>query len=67
MPRLMMAMRAARPEHTQEAVSMVVELVTPDQGGDVVRFELEDGETLEVDAVELRSAITSLHSVRRAA
>lgn len=49
---LLTALRAARPEHTPEAESV---LVTVD--GATTTLTLDDGETLAFDAAELRAAI----------
>lgn len=48
----LMAMRAGRPEHTPEAEPL---LVDTDHDG-VVRLVLDDGDTLDIDRVELLAA-----------
>ena len=50
---LTMATRAGRPEHTPEAEPVVIDT---DRPGAVV-LHLDDGETLEFDAGELRAAL----------
>lgn len=52
--RMLMALRAPRPESAPE--SEPVEIDTDDPT--VVRITLDDGETLEFDAVELRSTLS---------
>lgn len=49
---LVMALRAGRAEHTPES-----EPVTIEGDGQVVRLELDDGETIEFDREELLAAL----------
>ena len=62
-PVLVMALRAGRPEHTPEAEPVLVS-----RDGESVVLELDDGERLELDALELRAAIEEpTAGLRRAA
>ena len=51
-PVLLMAHRAGRPEHHPEAEPVLI-----DQAEGTVRLLLDDGETIEFDAIELRRAV----------
>jgi len=51
-PTLICALRAGRPEHSPESEPVLIETV-----GEAVVFVLDDGERLEFDRVELRSAL----------
>jgi hypothetical protein len=49
----LMALRAGRPEHTPEAEPVLIDTDTPG----VVRLVLDDGDVVELDAIELRAAM----------
>lgn len=61
-PTVIVALRAGRPEHTPEAEAVMVE-----HAGDHVVLILDDGERLEFDAVELRTAIAGRGATLREA
>ena len=62
-PTLLMALRAGKAEHTPEAEPVLVS-----RDGESVVLELDDGERLELDAMELRAAIEEpTAGLRRAA
>lgn len=50
---LVMVRRAHRPEHTPEAEPMVIDTDDPQR----VVLQLDDGETVDCDAAELRAAL----------
>lgn len=51
-PTMLMALRAGRPEHTAEAEPVIVAC-----HDERVALELDDGETLDLDRIELLAAL----------